>query len=88
MDQNGGMGAQQAPNAAPINEPPPVMKKRSRPDGINVARLVQQNAFFIVMGLGIAALLLALLAINKRKRARADDFNEDGFGATAVKKRR
>jgi hypothetical protein len=91
VDQNPALGAQaQSPTAAPVNEPPPVMKKRARPEGVNVALLIQKNMFFIVMGLGISALLLLLLllAINKRKRARADDFNEDGFGATAVKKRR
>lgn len=68
-----------APNA--MND---TSRKRNRSPGLDLNKILQQNAFFIVVGLVISALLIALLAANKRRRGR-DDFDE---GFAAVRKRK
>ena len=81
----------QAENQVQFSPPPPVQQRpnfqsreprRPTKKGFDIWKAIQQNMFFIVVGVGILSLLAALIAVNKRKKARqsADDFNDDIFG--------
>ncbi len=87
---------------APIDMAPPVTqdpiaeelsrpKKKAKKEGLNLAKIAQNNMFAVGMGLGIALLLLSLTMINKRKKGSGgsiEEFNEDAFAAPGKKKRR
>lgn len=75
----------------PIAEDLAKPKKKGKKDGLNLAKIAQQNMFAVGMGLGIALLLLSLAMINKRKKGSTgsiEEFNEDAFAAPGKKKRR
>ena len=83
MDQ---AAAPQQPVAPPpVIEPP---KKLTKNANSSTSKLLEQNLFFIVIGAGILALLGALMLVNKRKKARADEFGEEGFPAPTKLKRK
>ncbi len=86
---------------APVDAPPVMQdpmaedlakpKKKAKKEGLNLAKIAQQNMFAVGMGLGIALLLLSLAMINKRRKGSSgsiEEFNEDAFAAPGKKKRR
>jgi len=70
---NVGQDPNQAPqdpaNTDPASAFADLAKKKK---GLNIGRLLQQNGLFLLLGLGTIFLLLALLAIGKRKKDRTD----------------
>lgn len=78
------------PPAAEPMSPDSFRKKTKKPGpGMDIANIIQQNLFFIVIGAGVSILLLALLAVNKKRKARSEagDFGEDGFASPRAKRR-
>jgi len=71
-----------APVAPPPPPAPPVTAKKdsSKPDALNIGKLIEQNLFAVAVGGVILLLGIALMALNKKK-SRRDDFGEDGFSA-------
>lgn len=74
--------------------PPPPMdeapkKKKKASGGFDLGRIIEQNLFFIVVGAGISALLLALLAVSKKRKERQASLAEDdeGFASGRAKRR-
>ncbi len=86
--------------ATPAGEiPPPVpaesvpadtfKKKKKSSGGFSVLRLLEQNLFFIILGLGVAVLGGALFFVNKRRKAKAAEaeFGDDAFASPKAKRR-
>jgi hypothetical protein len=66
------------------------LPERKEKNDVNLSKLLKQNLFFITMGLGVGLLLLALVAINRRKRdtgGAGEEFNEDAFAPPRKKRR-
>jgi hypothetical protein len=76
------------PVPQPVPEEPVAKKPPQKAGAVNVSRLVEQNLFAIAMGVLIFLLVVALLALNKRKKARLDDLAEDGFNPPTKLKRK
>jgi hypothetical protein len=74
----------------PVIENKPRLPERKEKNDVNLSKLLKQNLFFITMGLGVGLLLLALVAINRRKRdtgGAGEEFNEDAFAPPRKKRR-
>jgi nucleoid-associated protein YgaU len=73
----------------PVENKPKVPERKERGSDLNIAKLLKQNLFFITMGLGVGLLLLALVAINRKKRdgGAGEEFNEDAFAPPRKKRR-
>jgi hypothetical protein len=84
-----------APSVDPSMDPADDLnkaKKKTAKQSVSLGKLISQNSFALVTGLGIGLLLISLMMINKRKRSGggggADEFSEDAFAAPEKKKRR
>jgi hypothetical protein len=83
------MGAMAPMAQDPVTEDLNKPKRKNKKDGLNLAKLVSQNSFTLVLGLGVGLLLVSLMMINKRKRAggAVEEFGEDAFAAPKKKRR-
>ncbi len=79
---------QPVPVPPPVNDAvPEVSKKKAPKGGLDFSRLVEQNLFMIVVGVGLAVLLIALLTVRGRRRAAEDGAADDGFASPRAKRR-
>jgi hypothetical protein len=77
----------QAPPPPPEEPAPKKLNKSAGPNN-NLTKMIQQNLFAVAMGVLIFLLIVALLALNRRKKARLDDLSEDGFNPPTKLKRK
>jgi hypothetical protein len=83
---------QVVPEEPPPIEPPSTVPAdtEKKPGDFDIARLMQQEMFAVVMGAGILILLLALVFVNRRKKARqqGDDLGDDELSPPSKLKRK
>jgi hypothetical protein len=75
----------QAPTFGEKEKPTPKAKKSL--EGLDIAKLVEQNLFAVAMGGLILLLMIALMAVNKRKKSKSEDFGDDVLPISASRKR-
>lgn len=84
----------QAPTPLPQGQAPtfgekekPMPKAKKSLEGLDIAKLVEQNLFAVAMGGLILLLMIALMAVNKRKKSKNEDFGDDVLPISASRKR-
>ncbi len=80
-----------APVPLPTESVPAVetFKKKKKAGGFDLLRLIEQNLFFLILGLGVVVLVTALFFVNKRRKAKAAEaeFGDDAFASPKAKRR-
>ncbi len=78
----------EAPPAEVPSSPEPKPVKNSG-GGFDIAKLVEQNLFAVAIGGIILVLLIALMAVNRKKKAgRREEFAEEGFNSPPKARRK
>ena len=75
-------------NVPPPSVPPPPGAEQKAQHSFDLENLIEQNLLFIAIGAAIALLLIALLAIKKKKsRVASEDFGDDPVAPPKARKR-
>lgn len=71
-----------------VPQPEP-FKKKKKSGGFDILRLIEQNLFFLILGLGVVVLVGALVFVNKRRKAKAAEaeFGDDAFASPKARRK-